>query len=128
MNLRDQAATLARRFLENSSSGFGVDVTIHTPEGQPIAITGFLNDIAQALDPQTGALVAGRTQTLTVSIKPFTELGIELPRGIADRKAKPWRVTWTDARGEHVRKVSEARPDRGLEITVLFLEAHSLGA
>jgi len=151
MGLRQQAESDLSFILEDSVRGFGWPITVANPAGVSISLTGFSNDISQAIDPDTGMLVSGRSASCALRISTIYELGgclvtecgeplaecgepqmeagnvkFGLPIGIADHKSKPWTVTFDDILGKsHTFKVSQTNPDRSLGIITCMLEDYA---
>lgn len=126
MSLRELAATDNRTILEDTE-GFGWSVTLTDPDGFVADVFGFTNDISQVIDPQTGMAVTGREASVVFSIAGLTEAGFGMPRGIADGALKPWTARFLDPNGnEHLFKILEAKPDRGLGCVACTLEAYKL--
>ena len=128
MGLRDQAERDLGFILEDSATGFGWPITLTTPNGSESTFTGFSDDIAQAIDPDTGQAVSGRLASVALrNALIFQELpGKGLPRGIADTGSKPWLVTFDDINGaSYTFKVSESNPDRAIGLTVCILELYT---
>ena len=122
MGLRAQAA-LDLATITTDTDGFGWPITVTDPDGVSAALTGLSSDIAQAIEPDTGMIVSGRTASVALAISVLTAAGLGVPRGIADSGSRPWRVTFNDVNGtEHTFKVSEARPDRAIGCVVCILE------
>lgn len=125
MSLRDLAEADLAFILEDSVTGFGWSITLTDPAGQVGAFTGFSNDIAQAIDPDTGQVVSGRSASVSLRISSLTAGGFGLPRGIADASIKPWLVAFDDINGgAHTFKVQASDPDRTLGVVNCILEAY----
>lgn len=125
MGLRDEAAADLQAILEDSADGFGWSVTVTDPAGTEATLTGFSNDIAETIDPDTGQMVVGRQASVALAIASLTAAGLGVPRGIADSASKPWRVRFDDLEGTtHEFKVTEAFPDRGIGGVTCVLEAY----
>lgn len=125
MGLRAQAALDAQAILTNTDD-FGWPITVTDPAGTSAALTGFSNDITQVIDPQTGAVVSGRTATAALSIATLTEAGFtELPYGVVSAGQRPWVIAFDDINGQPwTFKVMASDPDRTLGIVVCFLEEY----
>lgn len=92
MSLRDQAVADVEAILGNTLD-FGQDeITLIDPSDTSTIVTGFTGDISTSIDPDTGAIVKGRTIHVAVPIS-------SLPAGARpaaqnDRSLKPWRVSF----------------------------------
>ena len=126
MNLRLQAEADLEFILEDSSTGFGWTITVTDPSGTSSPLTGASNDISQVIDPETGAVVSGRSASVALRVASIFEAGFNsLPVGIADSNSKPWLIQFNDINGNsHTFKVIQSNPDRGLGIVTLILEAY----
>ena len=126
MGLREQAALDLQAITEDADSGFGWALRI-TPPGGPAAVpvVGLSNDISTTIDPETGQAVTGRSASVAIALSSLTAAGLEVPKGIHERAAKPWVIAFDDVTGEeHFFKVLEARPDRAIGVVVCILEAY----
>lgn len=131
MGLREIAEQDLSFMLEDSVTGFGWPITVVDPAGNVGSFTGYSDDIAQVIDPDTGQAVSGRLASVTLRISTiYTTLpGSGLPRGIADTRNKPWVVSFNDINGlPYTFKVSQSNPDRALGIVVLLLELYEAPA
>ena len=149
MSLRLLAETDLGYILEDESTGFGWPITLTTPGGNSISFTGFSNDIAQVIDPDTGQAVSGRVASCALRIssirnaavgstecneflafcgEPVMEAGnvnYSLPEGISDADSKPWIVVFDDINSiQHTFKVIQSNPDRGLGVISCLLELY----
>lgn len=124
MSLRAQAeADLA--FIVEDPAGFGWAITVTNPAGTSQALTGLSNDIAQAIDPETGQAVSGRTASVALRIATLETVGLGLPTAVASKSSKPWLVTFDDINGAaHTFKVSEVLPDRAIGVVVCMLQVY----
>lgn len=123
MSLREQAEADLAGILEDETAGFGRTIIITDPSGTSKTFTGFTNDIAQIIDPDTGQAVSGRSANATVRISSLIAASLGIPRGIADETLKPWVVQFDDINGNPFTfKVSKSHPDRALGIVSLELE------
>jgi hypothetical protein len=112
--------------LEDQVTGFGYPITVTDPAGTATPFTGFSDDIAQIIDPDTGQAVSGRAVSVALRTSSLSNAGVDLPRGIADAGAKPWIVEFDDINGSPFKfKVSQSNPDRALGMVVLLLELYS---
>lgn len=125
MSLRQLAETDLGLILEDSSTGFGWSITVTDPAGTVRTLTGFSDDIAQIIDPDTGLAVSGRLASAAIRISALTNVGLGLPVGIADAGSKPWVVEFNDINGNPYKfKVSQSNPDRALGLVTLLLELY----
>ena len=60
MNLRLLAERDLGVILEDSATGLGWGIILTAPNGARHLFTGFSDDIAQVIDPETGVIVSGR--------------------------------------------------------------------
>ena len=125
MGLRTLAESDLGFILEDAATGFGWPITIIDPNGVSADLTGFSDDIAQVIDPDTGQAVSGRLASVTLRISTLYEKGLKLPQNIADSGAKPWVIVFNDINGiSYQFKVSQPNPDRTLGIVVCLLELY----
>ncbi len=123
MGLRDVVIADLNTITRDTVSGFAHKITLIDPEGAENLLEGFSNDIAQAVDPDTGQIVSGRSVSVAISIKQFTEKGLKLPVGIAESVNKPWIVEFNDLCGLPARfKVMQSNPDRSIGLVTCLLE------
>ena len=99
MSLRQLAEADLGVILEDGATGFGWPITITDPAGNTGALTGFSDDIAQVIDPDTGMAVSGRLASVALRISSLVLEGLTLPRGIADAGSKPWVIEFDDING-----------------------------
>ena len=128
MGLRETAEADLAFILEDGDQGFGWPITITDPDGNVGNLTGFSNDIAQIIDPDTGQAVSGRLASAVLRISSINTVlpSSGLPKGIADAGLKPWIVVFDDINGNvHTFKVAQSNPDRALGIVSLLLEAYA---
>lgn len=125
MSLADIAGIDLRAILTDSSpSGFASPIIVTDPHGNAATINGLQNDVHLSVDPQTGAMVAGRRASVALSITALAAAGLGEPRAIADPKLKPWRIEFTTPTGKALTmKVAEALPDE-LGCIVCLLETY----
>lgn len=126
MGLREIAEQDLGVILEDTDTGFGWPISVTDPDGTTGALTGFSDDIAQVIDPDTGQAVSGRLASVAIRTALLTSEGLGLPRGIADTGSKPWVVEFDDINGNPYKfKVSQSNPDRALGLVVCLLELYS---
>lgn len=126
MSLLAQAIADSRMIVEDAA-GFSQQLTITNPDGVVIELRGEVFDITEGIDVETGQAATVPRVSARVSAGRFTEAGLELPRGIADSKSRPWVLACTDALGRaRTYKVTESRPDNTLPVLILVLEIYKL--
>lgn len=126
MSLRAIAESDLAFILEDAAYGFGYAITVIDPGGTSADLTGYSNDIAQLIDPDTGQAVSGRLASAVLRISSLTAAGLGLPQGIADTASKPWIVAFNDISGNpYTFKVSKSNPDRALGVVSCILEAYT---
>lgn len=128
MSLRLLAETDLGLIVEDGVTGFGWPITVTDPSGNMNNdnLFGLSDDIAQIIDPDTGQAVSGRLASVAIRIARLTEVGLGLPRGIADDNSKPWIVEFNDINGLPYKfKVAQSNPDRALGLVTCLLEAYS---
>lgn len=125
MSLRQLAETDLGLILEDSSTGFGWSITVTDPAGTIRTLTGFSDDIAQIIDPDTGQAVSGRLASVALRTSSLIAAGLTLPRGIADSGSKPWVIEFDDINGSAYKfKVAQSNPDRALGLVTCLLELY----
>ena len=125
--LREIAESDLSSILEDATNGFGYPITLTDPDGTAENLTGFSNDIAQTIDPDTGVTVSGRFASVTLRLSTIEGLFPSLPVGVSDAASKPWIVDFEDIGGTaHKFKVAGSAPDRTLGIVVLLLEVYKV--
>jgi hypothetical protein len=125
MGLRDIAEADLAFILEDADTGFGWPITVTDPDENSAELTGFSNDIAQVIDPETGQAVSGRLATATLRISSLTAAGFSMPQGIADTSVKPWLITFNDINGNSFTfKILQSNPDRAIGVVSLVLEIY----
>ncbi len=125
MNLRTQAALDLVSILSDEASGFAWPITLVTPESESYQLTGFSTDIGQTINPETGQVVSGRRASIALSTAVLKGLGVDIPRGVSDSRAKPWVVRFADIHGvAQSFKIQEAMPDRAIGIVTCMLETY----
>lgn len=119
-SLLEQAKALSRSVL-NDTSGFGVPVTVTSPDGISAVVHGLSTDIGLSIDPDTGLTVSGRKASVSVSIEDLTDAGLEVPEAVPDESEKPWLVRIANAQGSQLMKVVDTVPDLTLGVVILHL-------
>lgn len=123
MGLRAIAESDLSVILEDAIYGFGWSIIVTDTLDVAVSMTGFSNDIASIIDPETGMAVSGRLASVALRMSTLIDSGIGLPKGIEDSASKPWRVTFNDIVGlPYTFKVSSSNPDRALGIVTCILE------
>lgn len=127
MGLRQIAEADLEFILEDEVAGFAFPISVTDPAGTTANFLGFSNDISQAIDPDTGIFVSGRTASATLRISSLSDAGLSLPISIADDSSKPWIIVFDDINGNsYTFKVIEGNPDRALGVVVCLLELYTL--
>ena len=125
MSLRQLAETDLGVILEDSVTGFGWLITVTDPSGNAQPLTGFSDDIAQVIDPDTGQVLSGRLASVALRISSLTTAGLGLPQGTADATQKPWLIAFNDINGNAFTfKVMQSNPDRALGLVSCILELY----
>ena len=123
MGIRVTAKADVKAILNDGVHGFGWPITITDPDGTEIDLTGFSNDVAEVIDPDTGVAVSGRIASVALVISDITDAGLDLPEDISDATKKPWLVEFDDINGNSFTfKVQQSNPDRALGIITCVLE------
>ena len=127
MGLRQIAESDLSVTLEDSTFGFGFDITVTDPSGLVGNLVGYSNDIAELIDPDTGNAVSGRSASVLLRNSSLTAAGFTaLPRAIANASSKPWLITFLDLEGtSQTFKVQQSMPDRTLGIVLCYLEKYT---
>lgn len=128
MSLRLQAETDLGYILEGDSGGFRWPISVTDPSGLTApALFGFSNDVALAIDPDTGQTVSGRIASVALRISSLQAAGFTtLPIGIHDSAVKPWIVVFDDINGSpYTFKIREGDPDRALGLVTCVLEQYT---
>ena len=127
MGLRELAEADNRIILNDNVFGFGYSISLESPDGVVVPLTGFSNDISQVIDPDTGVAVSGRLATASLNINDIIDAGLTLPVSIADSKSKPWLITFADINGNiNTFKVSKSDPDRTIGMVICTLEFYKI--
>lgn len=126
MGLRTLAEADLGLILEDQAAGFGWPITLTSPQGATSRdLIGYSDDIAQAIDPDTGQLVSGRLVSVALRVSTLAAQGFALPYGVADQASRPWVVQFNDINANpYTFKVRQANPDRALGIVVCILEGY----
>ncbi len=123
MNLRELAAADHRLLVEDVADGFGRELTFVDPKGTTGTVNGYWNNIGQAIDLQSGTLVAGTVAFVRVTLGALAENGFGIPEAIADKTRKAWTVSFQDMAGRrHDYKINEVRVDRSVNAVDCYLE------
>lgn len=123
--LREIAEQDLGTILEDGTAGFGWPITVTNPAGLVRPLTGFSDDIAQIIDPDTGQAVSGRLASVALRISSLIAAGLTLPQGIADAGSKPWVITFDDINGNSFTfKVAQSNPDRTIGLVTCLLETY----
>jgi hypothetical protein len=126
MNLRELAALDHRTIVEDVNGGFARELRFIDPDGRDVVLNGFWNDVAQNIDLETGAMVAGRVAFVRVTRGALRAAGLSLPFGDLDTMKKPWRVEYTPLAGGEPKRwhITEARPDRSIDAVDCYLSEY----
>jgi hypothetical protein len=125
MGLREIAEADNGNILRDDVTGFGFSIILTDPTGAFANLTGFTNDIAQVIDPDTGQAVSGRSASCAIHIQDILDEGLTLPQAIADSGSKPWIVTFNEINGQtHTFKISQSNPDRAVGMLICVLELY----
>ena len=110
--------------LEDNVMGFGWAITLTSPAGDTTTdLYGQSNDIGHMINPETGMVVSGRHAEIVIRLQTLYDQGFTIPKGIADSRILPWRVSFDDINGEsYTFKVYDSIPDRQLGMVKLILE------
>lgn len=126
MGLREQAEADLGMIIEDRSFGWGWDIILTDPDGKSEPMVGLSQDIALAVDPDTGMLVSGRTATIALRISTLRAKGFaENPKGVPDKNKRPWVVKFNDINGVPcVFKVIRSNPDAMIGCITAVLETY----
>lgn len=103
-------------------TAFATPVTLTTPLGVVLSVTGQTTDVGQTIDPDTGQAVAGRRASLVVHRSSLPEM----PEAVAESERKPWLASFVDSQGETgTWKVIQVLPDRVFGCVALLLEKYA---
>jgi hypothetical protein len=124
VSLLDEAAADLASILGDTVGGFAVPITIADPNGVSAVINGLATDIGLTIDPETGQAVIGRKASIAIPLRALEDAGLEQPRGVASKTAKPWTATFTLSTGAaQTFKITGAMPDK-LGCLVCFLDVY----
>lgn len=126
MSLLDDARALAQSVVEDTSA-FASEVTCTDELAVSATLAGFVNEIALAVDPDTGVQVSLKQASVVLSRASIAESGLAYPKAIPDTTGAPWRVAWAGADGvTRTCKVIEVVPDEnpGIDLVTLKLDAY----
>lgn len=126
MNLRRLAEQDLGQIIENATTGFGWVMSLTSPDGVTSPMTGLSNDIALAIDPDTGVLISGRTVSIALRLSSLRAAGFpDNPKNIVDQNKKPWIVGFKDINDvPTLFKVIKSNPDRAIGAITLILETY----
>lgn len=126
MGLRAEAESALEEILEDVDL-WAWPITVTDPSEVSASLSGRSNDISQVIDPDTGAVVTGRSASVALRISSLVAAGFSsLPRGIADDTSKPWLIAFDDINGNSFTfKVMESSPDRAIGLVVCQLELYT---
>lgn len=122
MSLIDQIQADVKAILNDTACSVGVPIVITSPAGVSESFTGFSNDIALLIDPDTGEAVSGRIATIAVSMLSLEDAGFSNPEGIPDLDSKPWVVEFSGK----VFRVTESHPDHTTKLLTCTLTAYTV--
>lgn len=91
MSLRAQALADVGSILENTTD-WAQPITLIAPDGSTTAMNGLTGDISRQIEPDSGAIVKGRTIRVTLRIESLP-VGAR-PEATNDSAANPWRVSF----------------------------------
>lgn len=116
MNLNEIAEQDLEFTLEDTDSGFGVDLIFYDSESNEVEISCSTTDISYFIDPQTGAGVSSRQVEISCRIKTMTDN--DVTPAVNDE------VLYIDTIGVEFKScIKQIMPDRKLGIYKLILEA-----
>jgi hypothetical protein len=125
MGLRATAEADLAVIMEDEATGNAWPITVTDPDCNKGNLFGISDDIAQVIDPETGQAVSGRLASAALRIKSLADVGLGIPKAIADEDSKPWVIEFNDINGNPFKfKVSHSNPDRMLGIVTLLLEVY----
>jgi hypothetical protein len=92
MSLRDRAVSDVAAILRNTLDG-GQPITLTDPSDVATAgIIGWTSDVSSAIDPDTGAIISGRSVRVTIDVGQLP--AGPRPKAQSDSSLKPWRVSF----------------------------------
>ena len=130
MSLRLEIEADLAETMEDEDCGFAWPITLIDPgQNTSSGLYGLSTDISQAIDPDTGLLMTGRSASVSLRMSTLKSQGFSIPRGIADETLKPWVVKFNDILGtECTFKIFKTEPDYAMGLVVCFLENYDDGA
>lgn len=112
MSLLQRMQKDAQRIMNSEKFGFSTDIVLIDPVGVEYPLKSILTVIHNLVDPDTGQPVSGYLATASINRLDLNELGITLPEGVSDDRARPWTVRETNIDGVVVNyKITRAAPD-----------------
>ena len=113
--------------VEDDVAGFGWPIVLTSPADVDTSLVAITTNTLDMSDPDTGTGVAVRRNSVTVRTSSLPGTGpADYPVAVADGASKPWRVTYSDLRGNsHIYRVRDTEPDDTLGVIVLHLEPWS---
>lgn len=130
MSLRLEMEADLAETMEDEDCGFSWPITVKDPDGnETVDLMGLSTDIGQAIDPDTGLLMTGRSASVAIRMSTLKAQGFSIPRGIADETLKPWVVTFDDILGTSgTYKIKNTSPDYAMGVVVCEMENYDDGA
>jgi len=126
MNLIEQAERDLDFVLEDKDSGFGVTVVLIDPDQFQYTIIGQSTDIALMIDPDTGALVRGRTAEITLRLSSVLSACGTIPDKSEDGTG--WILQYENINGdEWTFSIGSAEVDRKIGVVKFTLELLDVG-
>lgn len=126
MGLRSEAAAALVEIYEDEDTGGGWPITVVSPAGLSKVVIGRSADIGQMVDLETGAILSGRSASVSFAISSILTAGFTtLPEGVVTATQKPWLVNFKDANGNsHTFKIQQSNPDRTVGAVTCILEVY----
>jgi len=102
----------------------GCAITLQAPDGRVAELRAMQQDIAHAVDPETGKTVSARRVSVALSMRDLALVDMEPIRELDAATQKPWVVTFAETVSSQPQTfcVAETIPDRTLGCLVLILE------
>jgi hypothetical protein len=99
-------------------------VLLASPDGLSKELLGQAGDVGATIDPDTGAVISGRTVHAALRISSIEAAGFKnLPEHVESLQGLPWLVTIRGLDGtDYPMAVRRSWPDRTLGIVTLSLE------